>query len=60
MWINLGKYKGKWVALSENEEEIVASNDKAKPAYEDAILKGVKTPILFKVPEILAPYVGSV
>ena len=60
VWLNLEKYKGKWVAFDENEEEIIASSQKAKTAYERAVKKGIKVPILFKVPGVFAPYIGTV
>jgi len=60
IWIeNLQKYRGKWVALDEDEKTVVASDEKAKNAYNSAVKKGVKLPILFKVPSVLAPYIGS-
>lgn len=59
-WINLEKYKGLWVALNEKEEKVISSNKNAKSAYEAALKMGVKVPILFKVPEFSASYIGSV
>jgi len=60
IWIeNLQKYRGKWVALDEDEKTVVASDEKAKNAYNSAVKEGVKLPILFKVPSVLAPYIGS-
>lgn len=60
VWLDLEKHKGEWIALNENEEEIVSSNKEAKLAYDEAIQKGIKTPIMFKVPFSLTPYIGSV
>jgi len=60
VWLDLHKYKGKWVALNQSEEKIVSSNKNAKTAYEDAVKKGVTIPILFKVPKIFTPYIGSI
>ncbi|MDP1710190.1 MAG: DUF5678 domain-containing protein [bacterium] len=60
IWLSLEKYRGKWIALNEKEEKVIASSEKAKLAYQEAVQKGVKIPILFKVPTVFAPYVGSI
>lgn len=52
------KYKGQWVAFSDDFNSfIVASND-AKTTYKKAQEMGYKKPTLFKVPEHIIPYVG--
>lgn len=53
------KYKGKWVGLTENEKKVISSGKSAKEALEKAKKEGYKTPILFKVPIALLPYVGG-
>jgi len=53
------KYKGLWVALDKDEKRVVAYDNEAKKAFEKAQKKGVKTPILFKVPTEIIPYVGT-
>lgn len=53
------KYKGKWVALSEDEKEVISSGKSAQEALEEAKKEGYKNPILFKVPITLLPYVGE-
>lgn len=53
------KYKGLWVALDEKEKKVVAFDKEAKKAFEKAQRKGVKIPILFKVPTEIIPYVGT-
>jgi len=53
------KYRGLWVALDEKEQKVVAFDKKAKKAFEKARKKGVKVPILFKVPIEIIPYVGT-
>jgi hypothetical protein len=53
------KYKGRWVALKDDEKTVVGSGDSAVEALEDANKKGYKKPILFKVPIEVIPYVGS-
>jgi len=53
------KYKGLWIALDEKESRVVAFDKEAKKAFEKARKKGVKIPILFKVPTEIIPYVGT-
>lgn len=53
------KYKGLWVALDEDEKMVVAYDKVAKRAYDKAKKKGIKIPILFKVPTKIIPYVGG-
>ena len=58
-WTNIyKKYKGLWVALMEDEVTVVSASKDAKIAYENAIKKGVKVPILLNVPEKSTAYVG--
>lgn len=58
-WKNLSKnYKGLWVALKKDEETVVSSGKNAKKVYEEAQKKGVKLPILYKVPVTSGFYVG--
>ena len=54
------KYKGKWVALKDDEKTVVASGSTAKEAWERAQSKGFKKPILTRMPTKLIPYVGFV
>ena len=58
-WIDLEKYRGMWLALDE-KESVIAFHAKAKAAYQKAVGKGVRVPILFKVPTVAAPYIGSI
>jgi len=53
------KYKGLWVALTEKEDRVVSSGKDLKAVFNEAKKKGIKTPILFKVPEKILGYVGS-
>ena len=53
------KYKGLWVALDKDEKRVVAYDKEAKKAFEKAQKKGVKVPILFKIPTEIIPYVGT-
>lgn len=54
------KYPGQWVALKQDEKTVIASSKNAKKAYKAAILKGVKRPVLLKVPTHSTYYVGIV
>ncbi len=53
------KYKGRWVALQDDEITVVASGKTAKEALDAARSKGLKRPILHRVPTEVLPYIGS-
>jgi hypothetical protein len=53
----LGKFKGLWVTLTDSDS-VISANKSAKKAYEEAIKKGYKEPILFKVPQHDLPHIG--
>jgi hypothetical protein len=53
------KYKGKWIALTEDEKNVVSSGKSAKEALEKAEREGFKNLILFRVPISILPYVGG-
>lgn len=58
-WVEIyKKYKGLWVALKEDEKTVVASGKTAKEAWEKAKDRGYNQPILTRMPEELATYVG--
>lgn len=60
-WVKINKeYKGLWIALDEEESQVVAFSKNAKEAYEKALEKGVKAPILFRVPEESLAYIGII
>ncbi|OGY21241.1 MAG: hypothetical protein A2126_00060 [Candidatus Woykebacteria bacterium GWB1_45_5] len=52
------KYKGKWVALKDDEETVVGAGDTVAEALEEARKKGYENPILTKMPKEIIPYVG--
>jgi hypothetical protein len=52
------KYKGMWVALSDDEKTVLASGANAKEAYDKARKAGHNDPILTRMPEELTAYVG--
>jgi Family of unknown function (DUF5678) len=53
------KYKGLWIALTEDEEKVVSSAKTAKEAWLKAQEKGIRKPILTRVPLEVVPYVGN-
>jgi len=53
------KYKGKWIALTEDEKRVVSFGKSIKETLEKAKKKGLENPILFKVPISVLPYVGG-
>lgn len=53
------KYKGLWVALAKDEITVLASGKTAKEAWDKALLKGYKKPIMTRMPERLITYVGA-
>ena len=53
------KNKGRWVALKNDERTVVAVGKTAKEAWEKAIKKGYKKPILAKMPPKIIPFVGK-
>ena len=57
-WTHLfEKYRGKWVALAEDEITVLAAADTAKEAR-DAALKRSLLPILYQVPDTLDLFAG--
>lgn len=59
-WIKISeKYKGLWIALDEQETEVVAAAQEANTAYEEAKKRGVITPILFRAPDKAVNYIGA-
>lgn len=53
------KYRGKWVALAQDEVTVLASGKTAKEAWNKARQGGYEKPILTKMPLELITYVGS-
>ena len=52
------KYKGMWVAFTDNLTEVIVANKNANVVYKKAIEMGYKKPTLFKIPENIVPYIG--
>ncbi|OGK31339.1 hypothetical protein A3F29_02825 [Candidatus Roizmanbacteria bacterium RIFCSPHIGHO2_12_FULL_33_9] len=54
------KYKGMWVAFTDDLNSVIAASRDVKIAYKKALEKGYRKPTLFKVPLHIVPYVGVV
>ncbi len=52
------KYKGMWVALSDDEVTVLGVGNTVKEAIEKAKKKSNETPFLTRMPETLDAYVG--
>lgn len=52
------RFKGLWVALSDDEKTVIASGKTAKEVRDKARRKGHEVPIMARVPDRLSPYVG--
>lgn len=53
------KYKGLWVAFAADERTVVGSGKSARAALRAAEERGVRSPILMKMPPKLVSYVGG-
>ena len=53
------QYRGKWVALADDEVTVLASADTAKDAHQRA-LKHTSLPTLYRVPNTLEAFAGYV
>lgn len=54
------KYKGKWVALEDDEVTVISSGKTLDEVAEKAEKKGFKNPIFYSVPKRLAYFVGNI
>lgn len=54
------KYKGLWVALKEDEITVISSGKTVKDVMNKSKKKGFESPILFRVPTRIIPYIGSI
>jgi len=52
------KYKGLWVGLQDDEVTIIASGNTVEDVMEKSKKKGFDSPILFRVPDRIVPYIG--
>ena len=53
------KYKGKWVALEDDEVTVITSGETAVEVLEEAKKKGYHGPILARMPSELVNFVGG-
>ena len=59
-WTILFKsYKGKWVALADDEKTVIVSGSDARTVKNNANKMGFSKPIMMKIPTKIAPYIGS-
>ena len=53
-WTHLfKKYRGKWVALADDETTVIAAAATAKQALHSSAAKGTSDPLLYRVPDTL-------
>ena len=52
------KYKGLWVALADDEETVIEAAKTVQEVLKKARAKGHSNPILTRMPEEIATYVG--
>ena len=58
-WTKLfAHYKGKWVALADDEQTVIASGNTVRQALDHAQELGHDSPILTRVPTKLESYIG--
>lgn len=59
-WTKIYKnYKGKWVALKDDEQTVVASGYTLKEVMEKSKKKGLSHPVVTQVPQEVLPIVGT-
>ena len=46
-----------WVALSSTQEKVVGRGERPRQAYEQAVLKGEKDPVLVRAPKDFGTYI---
>jgi hypothetical protein len=57
-WTHLyEQYRGKWVALADDETTVLAAGETAKEAHR-AALKHTPLPVLYRVPDTLEAFAG--
>lgn len=54
------KYKGLWIALNQPLDNVLGADKNAKKAYDEAVKKGEKNPVMFKVPTKNTAYFGII
>lgn len=51
------KYPDQWVAVESRSGKVVGASKSAKVAYEQSQKKGIKVPLMMKVPKEYATYI---
>lgn len=51
------KYPNQWVAVESRSGNVVGASKSAKVAYEQSQKKGIKVPLMMKVPKEYATYI---
>jgi hypothetical protein len=54
------KHAGKWLALKQNRQTIIATGMIAKEALNGARRKGVEHPVLTRMPQAMRHFVGTI
>lgn len=54
------KYKGKWVALKDDEQTVVASGKTLKEVIQKSQKKGISHPMVTQIPHEVLPIVGTI
>lgn len=54
------KYKGKWVALKDDEQTVVASGETLKEVMQKSQKKGIGHPMVTQIPHEVLPIVGTI
>lgn len=58
-WTKIFKtYKGKWIALEDDEKTVITSGKTVEEVMEKSKKKGFDLPILFRVPKESIAYIG--
>ena len=52
-------YANQWVALANDEKTVVGNARSLRSAIKKARQRGFDEPLMFKVPAVMLPYVGS-
>ena len=52
------KYKGMWVAFTDNLTDVITANKNVQMAYVKPAETANKKPTLLKIPEDVVPYIG--
>ena len=59
-WTKIYKnYRGKWVALKDDEQTVVASGETLKEVMGESQKKGLFHPVVTQVPQEILPIVGT-